>query len=162
MSCMERYSLQKVIGEGSFSRGLIVQCKITHAKNVVKEIQLPKVYKNIVNEAYFGFNVTCFLIFLLAQLPHTEFILLCYIRGSDNGCSLHRTDNPHCCLVHMWKVIVLLFIFVDMDSCLYFHFYRIRPNSEFKARSNPVLILWHSGRRLKVVSSFKSYHKTFL
>lgn len=59
MSFMERYSLQKVIGEGSFGRALLVQCKITHAKNVVKEIQLPKVYKNIVNATYFGFNVPC-------------------------------------------------------------------------------------------------------
>lgn len=39
---MERYSVQKVIGEGSFGRALLVQCKSTQEKYVVKEIQLPK------------------------------------------------------------------------------------------------------------------------
>ncbi|XP_067451338.1 serine/threonine-protein kinase Nek3 isoform X1 [Thunnus thynnus] len=42
MSSMERYSVQKVIGEGSFGRALLVQCKSTQEKYVVKEIQLPK------------------------------------------------------------------------------------------------------------------------
>ncbi len=41
---MERYSLQRVIGEGSFGRALLVQCKSTKEKYVVKEIQLPKVF----------------------------------------------------------------------------------------------------------------------
>lgn len=40
---MERYSVQKVVGEGSFGRALLVQCKSTQEKYVVKEIQLPKV-----------------------------------------------------------------------------------------------------------------------
>ncbi|XP_062417230.1 serine/threonine-protein kinase Nek3 isoform X2 [Pungitius pungitius] len=39
---MERYSLQKVIGEGSFGRALLVRCKSTQEKYVVKEVQLPK------------------------------------------------------------------------------------------------------------------------
>ncbi|XP_035535321.1 serine/threonine-protein kinase Nek3 [Morone saxatilis] len=39
---MERYSLQKVIGEGSFGRALLVRCKSSHREYVVKEIQLPK------------------------------------------------------------------------------------------------------------------------
>ncbi|XP_049432113.1 serine/threonine-protein kinase Nek3 [Epinephelus fuscoguttatus] len=39
---MERYSLQKVIGEGSFGRALLVQCKSSQEEYVVKEIQLPK------------------------------------------------------------------------------------------------------------------------
>ncbi|KAE8295116.1 Serine/threonine-protein kinase Nek3 [Larimichthys crocea] len=39
---MERYSLHKVIGEGSFGRALLVRCKSTQEKYVVKEIQLPK------------------------------------------------------------------------------------------------------------------------
>ncbi|KAM8902492.1 serine/threonine-protein kinase Nek3 isoform 2-T2 [Spinachia spinachia] len=39
---MERYSLQKVIGEGSFGRALLVRCKNTQEKYVVKEVQLPK------------------------------------------------------------------------------------------------------------------------
>ncbi|KAF3847451.1 hypothetical protein F7725_020479, partial [Dissostichus mawsoni] len=39
---MERYSLQKVIGEGSFGRALLVRCKSSQEKYVVKEIQLPK------------------------------------------------------------------------------------------------------------------------
>lgn len=43
---MERYSLQKVIGEGSFGRALLVRCKISQEKYVVKEIQLPKVFAN--------------------------------------------------------------------------------------------------------------------
>lgn len=41
---MEKYSLDKVIGEGSFGRALLVRCKSTRDKYVVKEIQLPKVY----------------------------------------------------------------------------------------------------------------------
>ncbi|KAG8001892.1 Serine/threonine-protein kinase Nek3 [Nibea albiflora] len=41
-SSMERYSLHKVIGEGSFGRALLVRCKSTQEKYVVKEIQLPK------------------------------------------------------------------------------------------------------------------------
>lgn len=43
---MERYSLQKVIGEGSFGRALLVRCTISQQKYVVKEIQLPKVFAN--------------------------------------------------------------------------------------------------------------------
>ncbi|XP_070685305.1 serine/threonine-protein kinase Nek3 [Pempheris klunzingeri] len=39
---MERYSVQKVVGEGSFGRALLVQCKSSQDKYVVKEIQLPK------------------------------------------------------------------------------------------------------------------------
>lgn len=43
---MERYSVQKVIGEGSFGRALLARCKITQEKYVVKEIQLQKVLAN--------------------------------------------------------------------------------------------------------------------
>lgn len=43
---MERYSVQKVIGEGSFGRALLVRCKDSHETLVVKEIQLPKVNAN--------------------------------------------------------------------------------------------------------------------
>ncbi|XP_071353129.1 serine/threonine-protein kinase Nek3 [Trachinotus anak] len=39
---METYSLLRVIGEGSFGRALLVQCKTSQEKYVVKEIQLPK------------------------------------------------------------------------------------------------------------------------
>ncbi|XP_010778004.1 serine/threonine-protein kinase Nek3 [Notothenia coriiceps] len=39
---MERYSLHTVIGEGSFGRALLVRCKSSEEKYVVKEIQLPK------------------------------------------------------------------------------------------------------------------------
>ncbi|KAM9358626.1 serine/threonine-protein kinase Nek3 [Symphorus nematophorus] len=39
---MEKYSLQKVIGEGSFGRALLVRCKSTQEEYVLKEIQLPK------------------------------------------------------------------------------------------------------------------------
>ncbi|KAG7217668.1 hypothetical protein INR49_021357, partial [Caranx melampygus] len=41
-SSMETYSLLRVIGEGSFGRALLVQCKSTQEKYVVKEILLPK------------------------------------------------------------------------------------------------------------------------
>uniref|UniRef100_H3DNX7 Protein kinase domain-containing protein n=1 Tax=Tetraodon nigroviridis TaxID=99883 RepID=H3DNX7_TETNG len=39
---MEKYSLDKVIGEGSFGRALLVRCKNTQDEYVLKEIQLPK------------------------------------------------------------------------------------------------------------------------
>ncbi|XP_026219414.1 serine/threonine-protein kinase Nek3 [Anabas testudineus] len=39
---METYSLLRVIGEGSFGRALLVRCKNSQEKYVVKEIQLPK------------------------------------------------------------------------------------------------------------------------
>ncbi|XP_019742953.1 serine/threonine-protein kinase Nek3 isoform X2 [Hippocampus comes] len=39
---MESYSVHKVIGEGSFGRALLVQCRKTQEKYVLKEIQLPK------------------------------------------------------------------------------------------------------------------------
>ncbi|XP_013868214.1 serine/threonine-protein kinase Nek3 [Austrofundulus limnaeus] len=39
---MERYSHLSVIGEGSFGRALLVKCKSTQEKYVLKEIQLPK------------------------------------------------------------------------------------------------------------------------
>nr|XP_057935086.1 serine/threonine-protein kinase Nek3 [Doryrhamphus excisus] len=39
---MEGYSVCSVIGEGSFGRAVLVQCKNTQEKYVVKEIQLPK------------------------------------------------------------------------------------------------------------------------
>ncbi|XP_074496480.1 serine/threonine-protein kinase Nek3 [Sebastes fasciatus] len=46
---MERYSLQRVIGEGSFGRALLVCCKSSHEKYVVKEIQLPKNHSKLEN-----------------------------------------------------------------------------------------------------------------
>uniref|UniRef100_UPI0037E9ADF0 serine/threonine-protein kinase Nek3 n=1 Tax=Semicossyphus pulcher TaxID=241346 RepID=UPI0037E9ADF0 len=39
---MDRYSVLKVIGEGSFGRALLVCCETSQEKYVVKEIQLPK------------------------------------------------------------------------------------------------------------------------
>ncbi|XP_041664838.1 serine/threonine-protein kinase Nek3 [Cheilinus undulatus] len=39
---MDRYSVLKVIGEGSFGRALLVRSESSHEKYVVKEIQLPK------------------------------------------------------------------------------------------------------------------------
>ncbi|MED6276814.1 hypothetical protein CHARACLAT_006780 [Characodon lateralis] len=39
---MEKYSHLRVIGEGSFGRAVLVQCKSTQEKYVLKEIQLPK------------------------------------------------------------------------------------------------------------------------
>ncbi|XP_030007836.1 serine/threonine-protein kinase Nek3 isoform X2 [Sphaeramia orbicularis] len=39
---METYLLEKVIGEGSFGRALLVRCKRSQEKYVLKEIQLPK------------------------------------------------------------------------------------------------------------------------
>lgn len=39
---MEKYSLLEVIGEGSFGRAVLVRCKSSQEKYVVKEIQLPK------------------------------------------------------------------------------------------------------------------------
>lgn len=39
---MEKYSLVKVIGEGSFGRAVLVRCKSSQEKYVLKEIQLPK------------------------------------------------------------------------------------------------------------------------
>ncbi|XP_034405060.1 serine/threonine-protein kinase Nek3 isoform X2 [Cyclopterus lumpus] len=46
---MERYSLQKVIGEGSFGRALLVRCKSSQEKYVVKEVQLPKNHSELEN-----------------------------------------------------------------------------------------------------------------
>lgn len=43
---MEKYSLLKVIGEGSFGRAVLVRCKDSQEQYVVKEIQLPKVREN--------------------------------------------------------------------------------------------------------------------
>lgn len=43
---MEKYSVQKVIGEGSFGRALLVRCKDSQETFVVKEIQLQKVFSN--------------------------------------------------------------------------------------------------------------------
>ncbi|XP_056139891.1 serine/threonine-protein kinase Nek3 [Lampris incognitus] len=39
---MEGYSVQKIIGEGSFGRALLVRCKDARQHYVLKEIQLPK------------------------------------------------------------------------------------------------------------------------
>ncbi|XP_068601341.1 serine/threonine-protein kinase Nek3 [Brachionichthys hirsutus] len=39
---MERYSLRRVLGEGSFGRALLVLCKSSQENYAVKEIQLPK------------------------------------------------------------------------------------------------------------------------
>lgn len=39
---MERYTLHRVIGEGSFGRALLVRCKSSQEEYVVKEVQLPK------------------------------------------------------------------------------------------------------------------------
>ncbi|TNN47632.1 Serine/threonine-protein kinase Nek3 [Liparis tanakae] len=46
---MERYSVQKVIGEGSFGRALLVRCKSSQEKYVVKEVQLPKRHSELEN-----------------------------------------------------------------------------------------------------------------
>ena len=56
---MEIYSVQKVIGEGSFGRALLVQCKSTQEKYVVKEIQLPKVRMQTKIVMYCSFILTC-------------------------------------------------------------------------------------------------------
>ncbi|KAK7882933.1 hypothetical protein WMY93_029107 [Mugilogobius chulae] len=39
---MEKYSIVKIIGEGSFGRALLVHCKNSEQKYVLKEIQLPQ------------------------------------------------------------------------------------------------------------------------
>lgn len=44
---MEKYSVQKVIGEGSFGRALLVRRKDSQETLVVKEIQLPKVFTKV-------------------------------------------------------------------------------------------------------------------
>lgn len=44
---MDKYALDKVIGEGSFGRALLVRCKSTRDKYVVKEILLPKVHTHV-------------------------------------------------------------------------------------------------------------------
>lgn len=49
---MEKYSVQKVIGEGSFGRALLVLSKDSQEKFVVKEIQLPKVFPNSDGDRY--------------------------------------------------------------------------------------------------------------
>lgn len=49
---MEKYSVQKVIGEGSFGRALLVRCKDSQETFVVKEIQLPKVFTNSDGDRY--------------------------------------------------------------------------------------------------------------
>ncbi|XP_056296277.1 serine/threonine-protein kinase Nek3-like [Pseudoliparis swirei] len=49
LSSMERYSVQKVIGEGSFGRALFVWCKSSQEKYVVKEVQLPKRHSELEN-----------------------------------------------------------------------------------------------------------------
>ncbi|XP_068441563.1 serine/threonine-protein kinase Nek3 [Clinocottus analis] len=46
---MERYSLQKIIGEGSFGRALLVRCKSSQDKYVIKEVQLPKNHSKLEN-----------------------------------------------------------------------------------------------------------------
>ena len=65
---MEKYSLQKVIGEGSFGRALLVRCKSSQEKYVVKEVQLPKVCANRDSDAYCSFVLTC----VLEQVPGPE------------------------------------------------------------------------------------------
>lgn len=58
---MERYLIQKVVGEGSFGRALLVRCKSSQENYVVKEIQLPKVCANkyILYCIYCSFILTC-------------------------------------------------------------------------------------------------------
>lgn len=45
---MEKYSHVRVIGEGSFGRAVLVLCRNTQDKYVLKEIQLPKVGTSII------------------------------------------------------------------------------------------------------------------
>ncbi|XP_064841482.1 serine/threonine-protein kinase Nek3 isoform X2 [Oncorhynchus masou masou] len=46
---MDGYSVQKVIGEGSFGRALLVQSRINHENYVMKEILLPKTQSKMAN-----------------------------------------------------------------------------------------------------------------
>lgn len=112
---MERYSIEKVIGEGSFGRAMLVQCKITHIQNVVKEIQLPKVYKNIVNEIYFGFNVPCQLsCFTLDLNSH------CYVRKMGVSCTvliiLIVAWYAHGSWLFYFLYLVFMFVFAFLQN----------------------------------------------
>uniref|UniRef100_A0A667Y299 non-specific serine/threonine protein kinase n=1 Tax=Myripristis murdjan TaxID=586833 RepID=A0A667Y299_9TELE len=46
---MERYSVHKVIGEGSFGRALLVRCRNSQEEYVLKEVQLPKNQSKVKN-----------------------------------------------------------------------------------------------------------------
>lgn len=59
---MEKYTLVKVIGEGSFGRAVLVCCKSNQEQYVVKEIQLPKVRENKDGVVAWGFPQCCMII----------------------------------------------------------------------------------------------------
>lgn len=47
---MERYSILRVIGEGSFGRALLVRTRSSQEEHVLKEIRLPKVCCSIISQ----------------------------------------------------------------------------------------------------------------
>uniref|UniRef100_A0A3B3ZHY1 Protein kinase domain-containing protein n=1 Tax=Periophthalmus magnuspinnatus TaxID=409849 RepID=A0A3B3ZHY1_9GOBI len=79
---MENYSLVKIIGEGSFGRALLVQCKNSEQKCVLKEIQLPLNSKseNTRREAV-----------LLSKMSHANIVAF---RESFEGIAHKSNQNP--------------------------------------------------------------------
>ncbi|XP_068173372.1 serine/threonine-protein kinase Nek3 isoform X1 [Antennarius striatus] len=101
---MERYSLYKVIGEGSFGRALLVLCKTSKENYVIKEIQLPKNQSKLKNSRS---EAT-----LLSRMRHANIVafreafevddLLCivmeYCRGGDLLQRIHQQKTEHFCV----------------------------------------------------------------
>ncbi|XP_070762318.1 serine/threonine-protein kinase Nek3 [Enoplosus armatus] len=101
---MERYSLQRVIGEGSFGRALLVWCKSSQEKYVLKEIQLPKNQSKLENSRREAA--------LLSRMKHPNIVafreafeaddLLCivmeYCNGGDLLQRIRQQKTKHFCI----------------------------------------------------------------
>ncbi|KAM9317639.1 LOW QUALITY PROTEIN: serine/threonine-protein kinase Nek3 [Pholidichthys leucotaenia] len=106
---MEKYSVVKVIGEGSFGRAVLVQCKSSHQKYVVKEIQLPKNQSKLENSRREAI--------LLSRMHHPNIVafreafeaddLLCivmeYCSGGDLLRRIQQQKNAHFCVDNVLK-----------------------------------------------------------
>lgn len=116
---MERYSLQKVIGEGSFGRALLVRCKSTQEKYVVKEVQLPKVFSDThITTNYCCLSITCEIIVTQTEPPqtHQAFVIKktttkkhssykqCFTR--KKMLDLHQRVKPSCLQTPSFQTVV--------------------------------------------------------
>ncbi|KAM4565807.1 serine/threonine-protein kinase Nek3 isoform 1-T2 [Odontesthes bonariensis] len=106
---MEKYSHLRVIGEGSFGRAVLVQCKNTQEKYVIKEIQLPKNQSKLENSRKEAI--------LLSKLKHPNIVafreafevddLLCiameYCGGGDLLQRIQQQKNTQFCVENILK-----------------------------------------------------------
>lgn len=90
---MDRYTVLKVIGEGSFGRALLVQLNTDKVKWVMKEIRLPKVtYDDLLKSQQIK-NADALFMFVVSMHTGRGWSSECAHRG---GAAVHNDASKYC------------------------------------------------------------------